>query len=131
MLDKLIFPLCALLIVSCSSSQINFIPSGDTLRAAKVGIAYEQDIAIGTDLESAPEFLTEENTKVNIYPSDTGLHIAAKNKRKDGLSIYNFISVSGVPLKTGIVNISISGFTYGSMYTKGSQFNKVYSLEIK
>jgi len=118
-------------IVSCSSPQIYFIPSEKMLPAARIGIPYNQKIIIGTNLEDNPEFLTAENTKVDIYPADIGLQILSNKKRRDGLPIYNFLSISGVPSKLGLVKITISGFTYGSMYTKSGKFNKIYLLEVK
>lgn len=120
-----------LLIVSCSSPQIGFAPLGKILPDARVGVPYNQEIIIGTNLEDNPEFLTAENTKVDIYPADIGLQVVCNNKRRDGLLIYNFLSISGVPSKSGLVKVSISGFTYGSMYTKSGRFNKTYSLEVK
>jgi len=131
MINKLILFPFLILIVSCSSNEISFIPSDNTLPDAKAGVAYEQQISIGTNLEGKPEFLTEKNTKINIYPSDMGLHVEVNNKRRDGLGIYNFLVVKGVPLKPGAVSITISGHTYGSMYTKSSKFNKVYLLKIE
>lgn len=82
-------------------------------------------------MEGEPEFLTAENTKVDIYTADIGLQLISNKKRRDGLPIYNFLSISGVPSKSGFVKISISGFTYGSMYTKSGRFNKTYTLEVK
>ena len=82
-------------------------------------------------MEDDPEFLTAENAKVDIYPADIGLQVVSNKKRRDGLPIYNFLSISGVPTKLGLIKISISGFTYGSMYTKSGEFYKVYSLEVK
>jgi len=120
-----------LLIVSCSSPQIDFVPLGRMLPDARVGAAYNQEIIIGTNLEDEPEFLTAENTKVEIYPADIGLQVLSNKKRRDGLPIYNFLSISGVPSKPVLVKISISGFTYGSMYTKSGGFNKTYLLKVK
>ncbi|HHG9494111.1 TPA: hypothetical protein ACPY0B_000085 [Citrobacter farmeri] len=128
--DLILLPFI-LLIASCSSPQIDFVPMGELLPDARVGVLYNQKIIIGNNLESQPEFLTAENTKVDIYPADIGLQIFSNKKRMDGLPIYNFLSISGVPSKSGLVKVSISGFTYGSMYTKSGRFNKTYSLEIK
>lgn len=119
-----------LLSASCSSSYIDYNPSGDFLPNGKVGVIYKQEIIIGAGLDDNPAFLTDKNASVNVYPYDIGLHVVATNKRKDGLPIYNHI-ITGVPLKSGEVKISISGYTYGSMYTKASRIDKTYSLEIK
>lgn len=131
MYRRLMFLLFFLLIVSCSSPQIDFSPPGKMLPSARVGEVYNQKIVIGANLEDEPEFLTAENTKVEIYPADIGLQVISNKKRKDGLSIYNFLSISGAPSKSGLVTVSISGFTYGSMYTKSGRFYKAYSLEVK
>ena len=131
MFRKLIFPWFTLLVVSCSSPQVEFIPHGKTLPDAKVGVPYNQEILIGTNLEDNPEFVTSENAKIYIYPTDIGLQVHSTKKRRDGLPIYNFLSISGVPLKPGVVIFSISGFIYGSMYTKNGEFNKTYSFEVK
>lgn len=96
-----------------------------------MGVPYEQLTSIRTNLEENPEFLAEKNTKINVYPSDMGLHVEFNNKRRNGLSIYNFIVIKGVPLKSGEVSITISGHTYGSMYTKSCEFNKVYLLRVE
>ncbi|WP_434745700.1 hypothetical protein [Candidatus Pantoea rara] len=96
----------------------------------KVGVIYKQETIIGAGLDDNPAFLTDKNASVNVYPYDIGLHVVATNKRKDGLPIYNHI-ITGMPLKSGEVKISISGYTYGSMYTKASRIDKTYSLEIK
>lgn len=101
------------------------------LPTARIGVFYNQEIIIGTNLEDNPEFLTTENTKVDVYPADIGLQVLSNKKRRDGLPIYNFLSISGVPSRSGLVKITISGFTYGSMYTKISRFNKIYLLEVK
>lgn len=119
-----------LLSASCSSSYIDYNPSGDSLPNGKVGVIYKQEIIIGAGLDDNPAFLTDKNASVNVYPYDIGLHVVATNKRKDGLPIYNHI-ITGMPLKSGEVKISISGYTYGSMYTKASRIDKTYSLEIK
>lgn len=126
----IIFPVI-LLSASCSSSYIDCNPSGDSLPNGKVGITYKQEIIIGAGLEDNPEFLTDKNASVKIYPSDIGLNVAAANIRKDGLPIYNHIIITGVPLKSGKVKVSISGYVYGSMYTKTSKIDKTYSFEIK
>lgn len=131
MYRRLLFLSFILLIVSCSSPQIDFAPSGEMLPDARTGMLYNQEIIIGTNLEDNPDFLTADNTKVDIYPADIGLQILSNRKRRDGLPIYNFLSISGVPSKSGLVKVSISGFTYGSMYTKSGRFNKTYTLEIK
>lgn len=101
------------------------------LPTARIGVFYNQEIIIGTNLEDNPEFLRTENTKVDVYPADIGLQVLSNKKRRDGLPIYNFLSISGVPSRSGLVKITISGFTYGSMYTKISRFNKIYLLEVK
>lgn len=131
MLNKLILFSFFVLIVSCSSNEIGFMPSDNMLPDATIGVDYEQKISIGTSLEENPEFLTEKNTDISIYPSDMGLHFEVNNKRRDGLSIYNFLVIKGVPLRSGEVNITISGHAYGSMYTKSSEFNKNYLLKVK
>lgn len=60
-----------------------------------------------------------------------GLHVEVNNKRRDGLSIYNFLVIKGVPLRLGEISITISGHAYGSMYTKSREFNKTYLLKVK
>ncbi|WP_346827798.1 hypothetical protein [Serratia inhibens] len=131
MCRRLILLSFILLIVSCSSPKIDFDPLGEVLPDAKVGVPYNQEIIIGTNLENNPEFLTAENTKLDIYPADIGLQVISDKKRRDGLPIYNFLYISGMPSKSGLVKISISFVTYGSMYTKSGRFNKTYSLEVK
>lgn len=131
MICRLMLVSFILLIVSCSSPQIRFDPFEKILPDASVGVPYNQEIIIGTNLEDNPEFLTAENTKIDIYPADIGLQVVSNKKRRDGLPIYNFFYISGVPSKSGLVKVSISGFTYGSMYTKSVRFNKTYSLEVK
>ncbi|MGG6188185.1 MULTISPECIES: DNA cytosine methyltransferase [Pantoea] len=131
MCRRLILLSFILLIVSCSSPQIGFTPFWEILPDARVGVPYNQEIIIGTNLEDNPEFLTAENTKVDIYPADIGLQVLSNKKRRDGLPVYNFLSISGVPSESGTVKVSISGFTYGSMYTKSGKFNKTYSLKVK
>lgn len=131
MLYKMVICSIILLSASCSSSHVDYNPSGDSLPNGKVGVIYKQEITIGAGLEDNPAFLTDKNASVNIYPSDIGLYVVTTNKRKDGLPIYNHIIITGVPLKSGEVKVSISGYTYGSMYTKTSRIDKTYSLEIK
>ncbi|ELY6088060.1 hypothetical protein SNQ11_003206 [Cronobacter sakazakii] len=131
MLRKFILSSLILMIFSCSLPQIGFFPLVDILPDAKVGVPYNQKIIIGTNLEDNPEFLTAENTQLDIYLADIGLQVFSDKKRRDGLPLYNYLSISGVPSKSGFVKISISGFTYGSLYTKSSRFNKAYSLKVK
>lgn len=131
MLYRVVICSIILLSASCSSFYVDYNPSGDSLPNGEVGVIYKQEIIIGAGLEDNPEFLTDKNASVNIYPSDMGLHVIATNKRKDGLPIYNHIIITGVPLKSGEVKVSIAGYTYGSMHTKTSRIDKTYSLEIK
>ncbi|EKK5245923.1 hypothetical protein ACI00O_001422 [Cronobacter sakazakii] len=80
MLRKFILSSLILMIFSCSLPQIGFFPLGDILPDAKVGVPYNQKIIIGTNLEDNPEFLTAENTQLDIYLADIGLQVFSDKK---------------------------------------------------
>lgn len=129
--QRLTFLLLTLLITSCASTHVGFIPAKDVLPDATVGKYYEQEIVIGKNIEDKPEFLSEKNTKITIHPTDIGLHIEPVYKRRDGLFVYNNLLIKGVPVSSGNVRVDISGYIYGSMYTKSNGFSKTYAFKVK
>lgn len=127
---RLLFIIPVFFAISCTSIDLEFVPSGDKLSAGKLGEYYEQYIFIGNNLEENPEFLTNKNTEVKIHPAGSGLKVVANHKRNDGFFVYNKIILKGIPQVAGQYYIDISGYTYGTIYTKSIHFKKTYSLKI-
>ncbi|CRL62795.1 hypothetical protein [Proteus vulgaris] len=42
---------------------------------------------------------------------------------------FHTITVLGIPLERGVIQIKISGFSYGTMYP-GKEFNKTYEIKV-
>ncbi|HDG1695041.1 TPA: hypothetical protein PFE29_001867 [Kluyvera ascorbata] len=64
----------------------------------------------------------------NISPSDMGLYLTCyDNDKYDN----NCLQVKGVPTKTGLIKISISGFFNVAMFQKPSDFDETYTITIK
>lgn len=129
---RLLLLFSVLVIASCHTAKLDFKPSEDSLPDAKVAMYYEQEIVIGEKIEANPAFLNKDNTSVTVSPDNSGLQVLPKNKsQRDGSPVYNALVVKGTPLTTGEVHITISGYTYGTMYTRSRKFNKTYTLRIK
>ncbi|REF26049.1 hypothetical protein BDD26_0613 [Xenorhabdus cabanillasii] len=124
-------------ITACSSPKVNFIPESSELPNALINKDYETIISIYGETSEHNEFLSKRNLFVNITPPDSGIIYeptklsylrAGEEKVRDN---YNKLIIKGKPIILGDVKINISGFTYGTMYTSGSEFNKTYTIKVK
>ncbi len=125
---------------ACSlfSSHAEFIPKNSMLKDAVIGVPYftRVDIlggVIGKACSSC-EYMPGRITPNNVGLSLRNCQLSEKETKdmlpKDSNN-YNCIEIYGIPTKTGVIKINISGGTYGSMITPATEFSKVYMLNVK
>lgn len=101
----------------------------DNLPSAMAGAEYNTVINISGG------YINDKSISFDIMPSNSGLSwspmISYRNFQGKVQKDVDFhtITVSGTPLKKGVIQIKISGFTHGTMYA-GKEFNKTYEIEV-
>ncbi|WP_051473610.1 hypothetical protein [Providencia alcalifaciens] len=80
-------------------------------------------------------YISEKSISFDIIPSNSGLSWSPMISYRNSLGKvqkdvdFHTITVSGTPLKKGVIQIKISGFTYGTMYA-GKEFHKTYEIKV-
>lgn len=124
---KVLITWFTMIMLSACSLKVSVVPVGKVLSDAEIGKPYSTDIIItggavfSLDSSGKDKFIGE------IAPSDTGLAL----KYCTDAPGHNCIRVYGVPMKSGIVHIRVSGGLFGTNVTSGSRFDKTYQITIK
>lgn len=125
---RVIILLTAILtLIGCGNPTPKVTPN--KLPSAIVGSEYNTVINI------TGGYINEKSISFDITPDNSGLTWSPMISYRNSLGKvqkdvdYHTITVSGIPLKTGIIKIKIDGFTYGTMYA-GKEFNKIYEIEV-
>lgn len=101
----------------------------DRLPVGTTGIDYNAVINISGG------YISQRSISVKITPQDSGLTWSPKvsyltfqgKTQKD--EDFHEISITGIPLLKGVIQIQIDGFTYGTMYP-GKEFHKIYNITV-
>lgn len=127
---------------ACSmlSPKAEYIPEGDELKAAVVGVPYLLKINILGGRVIDGWYESEPDYKPGLVtPNDAGIFL--RNCRlpesktesflpKTPLYNGNCIEVYGTPIKAGELKIKIDGGMYGSMIAPASEFSKEYKINV-
>ncbi|MEQ2027070.1 hypothetical protein ABLB84_15205 [Xenorhabdus szentirmaii] len=118
------------LLYGCGNPTPKVLPTSNFLPDAVVYEPYQTLITITGGA------LDESSVSVSIQPIDSGLTWSPKESivqwegkdeiRKD----YHHINITGIPKKTELIKIEVSGFTFGTMYP-GKSFDKIYTIKVK
>lgn len=125
-MKKLILVFCVFIISACTL-RASFIPEGDNLRNATVGVSYSDEINITGGAVASYKANGREVFVGDITPSDTGLYIQRCNGYVHN---NNCVQVKGVPIKSGVVKVRVHGGLFGTNIAVGSGFDKTYSITI-
>jgi hypothetical protein len=125
-------PLLILLLVTSCSVKLGFQPASDVLPDAEVGEYYAAKISAHYS-DNARFYFTSNNTKIVVTPIATGLTITPGLTRKcaKDCRYYDDFTISGVPVRKGIIRINISVYTVSTMYESGKLISKEYLLTVK
>jgi len=123
---KLIIAFPFLLLTGCVL-EASYIPEDSQLKDAEVGVPYYGQINILGGFVNAINRHGEEVLAAKITPMDTGLYV---QQCDEGLG-NNCFKVRGIPIKTDLVQINVSGILSGGMLSSGGSFDKTYTITIK
>jgi hypothetical protein len=116
-------------LLSGCTKEASVEPEGDNLKDAFVGKNYYGEISIiGGRVNALDHDAINERFVGSISRTDTGLYIQRCN---GDIHNNNCVQIRGVPIKTGIVKILVSGGLFGTNVSTGGQFSKTYSIAIK
>lgn len=116
-----------LTLVGCGNPTPKVTP--DNLPSAIVGAEYNAVINISGG------YISEKSISFEITPVDSGLSWSPMISYRNSLGEvqkdidFHTITVLGIPLEKGVIQIKISGFSYGTMYP-GKEFNKTYEIKV-
>ena len=127
-MKKLLTVFCLLILSGCTL-HAEFSPEKKELNDGLVGESYYAQINVfGGNVATLTNSHGDRELLGNISPSDMGLYLTrCDNDKYDN----NCIQVKGVPTKTGIIKVRISGFFNVAMLQKSSEFDKTYTITIK
>lgn len=119
--------------ITACGSKAEYIPAGENLKSATVGVPYfyKIDILGGAVIGSSERrvgFVSPENIGISLRncPMEKW-RITAKTK--DPFD-YNCVEIYGIPTKPGIIKIIIGGGMYGNMFASAIEFSKEYKLNV-
>ncbi|WP_312690262.1 hypothetical protein [Kosakonia sp.] len=118
-----------LLIVSGCTLHAEFSPEINELNDGLVGQSYYAQINIfGGNVATLTNSYGDRELLGSISPGDMGLYLTyCDNDKYDN----NCLQIRGVPTKTGVIKVSVSGFFNVAMFQKSSEFDKIYTITIK
>lgn len=117
----------ALILMGCGNPTPKVTP--DQLPVGTSGIVYNAAINISGG------YISPKGISVKIIPQDSGLTWSPKisyltfqgKTQKD--EDFHEISITGIPLLKGVIQIKIDGYTSGTMYA-GKEFHKIYEIKV-
>ncbi|MCK7355847.1 hypothetical protein L8O13_01355 [Enterobacter roggenkampii] len=113
--------------VSACTLHADVTPDGNSLNDAIVGTLYASEININGGAVSSLDSSGKERFVGEMTPPDTGLTLRYCNDSP----AHNCIRVQGVPVKSGIVTVRVSGGLFGTNVATGGEFDKTYTIKIK
>ncbi|WP_449557538.1 hypothetical protein [Huaxiibacter chinensis] len=113
--------------VSACTLHADVTPDGNSLNDAIVGTPYVSELKINGGAVSSLDSNGKEKFVGEITPSDTGLTLRYCNDSP----AHNCVRVQGVPIKSGIVTVRVSGGLFGTNVATGGEFDKTYTIKIK
>ncbi|NMP26176.1 hypothetical protein GW590_04720 [Rahnella sp. SAP-1] len=129
---KIAFVFILFCIIACSP-RAEFLPDGENLKPATVGEPYYLRVNIlGGRALGGPKWILG-----SVVPNDSGIALRycplpswRITKQTTDTNDHNCIEIYGVPNKTGVIKITIGGALYGHMLASGSEFSKIYKLQV-
>lgn len=125
-MKKIPFLVC-LFVLSACALRADVTPDGNVLHDATVGSNYSSDININGGAVFSLDSNGKERFVGEITPSNTGLSLQYCNDTPAN----NCVRVQGVPVKSGVVNVRVSGGLFGTNVATGGRFDKTYKITIK
>ena len=122
-----------LVCIAACSKKAEFLPDGENLKPAIVGVPYYLKINIlgGAVIGGRDRFAGF------VTPDDSGITLrncllASWRITKDtkDKTNRNCIEIYGTPVKSGVIKINIGGGMYGNMLASASEFSKNYKLQV-
>ncbi len=123
---KLIIAFPFLLLTGCAL-EASYIPENSQLKDAEIGVPYYGQINILGGFVNAINRHGEEVLAASITPKDMGISVQQCSQRLNN----NCFKIRGVPTKTGLLKINVSGILSGGMLSSGGSFDKTYTITIK
>jgi len=124
---KRAFIVLYLFLLSACSLQAKFIPEGDSLNDATVGVPYYNNINISGGIVLSYDIYGKQVIAGEIHPDNVGLHL----QYCDDNEFNNCIQIRGTPTKAAIVKVRVHGGLGGGMLSKSGEFDKTYIIKIK
>ncbi|MEE3661686.1 hypothetical protein V2I52_07035 [Brenneria sp. g21c3] len=124
---KIVVVVFILFILSACVLHADVTPDGNVLNDAIVGTPYVSEININGGAVFSLDSNRKEKFVGEIIPSDTGLTLKYCNDSP----AHNCVRVQGVPVKSGVVNVRVSGGLFGTNVAIGGRFDKTYKILIK
>ena len=124
---RIISVICISFSVSACTLHADVTPDGNSLNDAIVGMPYVSELKINGGAVSSLDSNGKEKFVGEITPSDTGLTLRYCNDSP----AHNCVRVQGVPIKSGIVTVRVSGGLFGTNVATGGEFDKTYTIKIK
>ncbi|PLR53808.1 hypothetical protein [Chimaeribacter arupi] len=118
--------LLSLPLLSACTVQADFIPEGNRLNNATVGIPYYGKIDIFGGRVFSNDIYGKQVIVGSIHPDNIGLHVQYCDEDK----FNNCIQISGVPTKIGVAKVRIRGGIGGGMFSTAGEFDKTYIITI-
>ncbi len=125
-MKNIIFILSFFALSACTLNA-SFIPEGESLSNAVVGVPYNEQIKIVGGAVSSLDENGKERFVGEISPNNVGLSLQYCNNSPAN----NCVQVKGTPIKSGVVKVEISGVLYGTNIASGSGFDKTYRITVK
>lgn len=124
---KILSVVFILLTLSACTLRADVTPEGNSLKDAIVGTPYASEININGGAVFSLDSNGKERFVGEIIPSDTGLTLRYCNDSP----AHNCVRIQGVPIKSGIVTVRVSGGLFGTNVATGEHFDKTYTIMIK
>ncbi|MDC9606834.1 hypothetical protein [Xenorhabdus griffiniae] len=134
-MKKIILLIFIILTSSCSTISVSVQPKGNYLPDAIVGKSYNASISI----VGGPVIVSNEKKFTNfviIEPADSGMEWKPHKKslvysgKEESWEDYNHLVISGKPLKSGEIYVTVVGRVYGTMLTGSGKFQKKYTIKV-
>jgi hypothetical protein len=134
-MKKIILLIFIILTSSCSTISVSVQPQEDYLPDAMVGKNYNATISI----VGGPVIVSNEKKAANfviIEPTNSGIEWKPHKKnlvysgKEESWDDYNHLLISGKPLRSGEIHVTVVGRVYGTMLSGSGKFQKKYTIKV-
>lgn len=127
---KKLIVLLVLILCGCRNSP-TFTPSGKSLTDAMLGQPYLTKIEIKNGIVVIDSFHSKfDESETGLYVENCLYSPELKMKGTAGKN-FNCALVKGIPVRSGIIHLTISGGLHGSMLSSSTRFEKTYSITVR